>query len=303
MVEKIVLTPLGVRGLGNIVDGKDVTDYESYLSLVTSGEDTINGELFRVNGLEYSAFNVGLHFNAATKVLYVEDDSDLVDSFTFTNKCLVLESDNVEFGFEDDALYLDSEITPPVTYLINDDATTDNSSTLFGDSISLRNNGANTVSWNSNEYYQLTNTSSQKESMRVLAPLTGVTDDFVVEYDSYVTQNGGSSGLVIYNSSTSWEKLTDDSDSNKKYWYGYNDGSFHESAYFGSIVTNQKWVHYKYTMEGTSFTMEVTYEDDTVVTHTETIHLTRESSTKYGLDSEWQQNTTTRYKNIQAYKI
>ena len=49
--------------------------------------------------------------------------------------------------------------------------------------------------------------------------------------------------------------------------------------------------------------MEVTYDGSTVVTHSETIPITLSSSTKYGLDSEWNANTTTRYKNLVAYKI
>ena len=187
--------------------------------------------------------------------------------------------------------------------MINDDASADNSSTLFGSSIALRNSGSNTTAWNSSGYYTITTVGSEKESMRVLAPLDGVTDDFCIEYDSYVQSTNGSSGFVVYNSSISWEKLTDDADSQKKYWYGYNNGSFHETAFYGNTVTNQKWVHYKYTVVGNVFTMEVTYNGDTVVTHTETMHLTRSSSTKYGIDSEWSSNRTTRYKNIQAYKI
>ena len=190
----------------------------------------------------------------------------------------------------------------PMVYYINDTASSDSSSTLFGDSIALRS-GANTAAWNSNGYYTITNNGSQKESMRVLAPLTGITGDFALEYDSYVQQTGGSSGFVVYNSSTSWEKLTDDADGQKKYWYGYNNGSFHEDAFYGNTTTYQKWVHYKYTLVGTTFTMEVTYNNSTVVSRSETIHLTRGSSTKYGLDCEWQQNTVTRYKNIQAYSI
>lgn len=194
-------------------------------------------------------------------------------------------------------------VTVEPSYIINDDASVDNSSTLFGNSIALRNSGSNTTSWDGNGYYKITNTGSQKESMRVLAPLDGVTDDFVIEYDSYVEQVSGSSGFVIYNSSTAWEKLTDDADSQKKYWYGYNNGSFHETGFYGNTTTYQKWVHYKYTVQGTTFTMEVTYNDSAVVTRTETIHFNRSSSTQYGLDCEWQSNTKTRYKNLVAYKI
>ena len=189
-----------------------------------------------------------------------------------------------------------------VEYLLYDDASTDQSSTLFGSNINLRNGGTTTTGWN-DSYYTITQTSSQRESMRVLNDLTGVASDFCLEYDSYVEQVQGSSGFVIYNSNTAWEKLTDDSNSSKDYWYGYNDGSFHEYKFYGSDTTYQKWVHYKYTIQDTTFTMEVTYNGNTVVTHTETIHFTRDNTTQYGLDSEWLRNTTTRYKNLVAYEI
>lgn len=189
------------------------------------------------------------------------------------------------------------------TYIINDDASVDNTSTMFGNSISLRNSGANTIAWNSQGYYLLTNTGNEKESMRVLSLLTGLTDDFVFEYDSYVQQVRGSSGFVIYNSSTAWEKLTDDADSVKTYWYGYNNGSFHETKFFSTQTSYQKWVHYKYTIQGNTFKMEVTYNGDTIASRTETLHFTRTSSTQYGLDCEWLSNTKTRYKNLVAYRI
>ena len=191
----------------------------------------------------------------------------------------------------------------PDIYIINDSGNNDNSSTLFGDSLSLRNSGANSTGYNSDGYYTITNTGNQKESMRVLNQLTGITDDFVLEYDSYIQGTNGSSGFVIYNSSTSWEKLTDDGDSSKRTWYGYNNGSFHETGYNGNIVTNKKWVHYKYTCQTNKFSIEISYNGSLVWEHTETIHLTRNANTKYGLDSEWNSNTVTRYKNIKAYKI
>lgn len=189
-----------------------------------------------------------------------------------------------------------------VEYLLYDDASTDQSSTLFGSNINLRNGGTTITGWNDG-YYTITQTSSQRESMRVLNDLTGIASDFCLEYDSYVEQVQGSSGFVIYNSNTAWEKLTDDSNSSKDYWYGYNNGSFHENKFYGYDTTYKKWVHYKYTIQGTTFTMEVTYNGNIVVTHTETIHFTRDNTTQYGLDSEWNRNTTTRYKNIVAYEI
>ena len=44
--------------------------------------------------------------------------------------------------------------------------------------------------------------------------------------------------------------------------------------------------------------MEVTYNDNQIAFYTAQIHFTMDSSTKIGLDSEWQRNTVTRYKNI-----
>lgn len=187
--------------------------------------------------------------------------------------------------------------TPTPTVLFEDDCSVDNTSD-YGSSISLRNSGTSTLAYNSNEYYTITNTKSQAESFIPITELTGLTTDFTLEYDSYVQQVGGSSGLVIYNSATEWIKLTDDSDSSKKYWYGYNDGSFHETAFYGTETSYQKWVHYKYTVQDGIFTMTVTYNDTQIAFYSAPIHFTIGSSTQIGLDSEWQTNTVTRYKNI-----
>ena len=183
------------------------------------------------------------------------------------------------------------------TTIYEDDCSTDNTSD-YGSSITLRNSGTSTLAYNNNGYYTITNTKSQAESFIPITDLTGLTQDFTLEYDSYVEQVGGSSGLVIYNSSTNWIKLTDDADSSKKYWYGYNDGSFHETAFYGTETSYQKWVHYKYTVQDGVFTMKVTYNDNQIAFYVAQIHFAMDSSTQIGLDCEWQRNTVTRYKNI-----
>ena len=188
-------------------------------------------------------------------------------------------------------------------YHLYDEAVSDYSSTLFGVSVPLRNTGANTVAWNSEGHYLLTNTGSQKESMRILNQLTGETGDFIFEYDSYIEGTNGSSGFVIYNGNISWEKLTDDGDSTRRTWYGYNNGTFHEYGYNSSIVTNQKWVHYKYIVQGNEFHIEITYEGNVLWTYAIVMHLERNENTRYGLDCEWQSNTKTRYRNLKAYVL
>ncbi len=184
----------------------------------------------------------------------------------------------------------------PSTLIYEDDCSEDNTND-YGSSIPLRN-GSSTIAYNSNGYYTITNNSSDSESFIPITELTGLTTDFTLEYDSYVQQIGGSSGLVIYNSSTAWVKLTDDASSDKRLWYGYNDGNFHETGFSGTETSYQKWVHYKYTVQDGVFTMKVTYNDNQIAFYVTQIHFTINSSTKIGLDSEWASNTVTRYKNI-----
>ena len=194
-------------------------------------------------------------------------------------------------------LQISGDTPTPSTVIYEDDCSVDNTSD-YGSSIALRNSGTSTLAYNSDGYYTITNTKSQAESFIPITELTGLTTDFTLEYDSYVQQVGGSSGLVIYNSSNAWIKLTDDADSQKRLWYGYNDGSFHETAFYSSKTTYQKWVHYKYTVQDGVFTMKVTYNDTQIAFYTASIGFTMDSSTKIGLDSEWSSNTVTRYKNI-----
>ena len=180
------------------------------------------------------------------------------------------------------------------TIIFEDGASVDNSSTLFGNSVVLRNSGANTTAWNNGGYYTIQNTVGSSESMRVIAPLTGFTRDFTLEYDSYVESTDGASGFVIYDSSTSFIGLQNDGNN---YGFFYNDGSYHETN-LGSGDTKQKWVHFKFIVQGTNFTLECYDNDVLQYTTTQTIHFNRSSSTMYGFEVKWTVNRITRYKNI-----
>lgn len=59
-------------------------------------------------------------------------------------------------------------------YIINDDASTDNTSTLFASSIPLRNSGTGSVAYNSGHYYVITNTKSSAEAFIELKALQGI---------------------------------------------------------------------------------------------------------------------------------
>ena len=52
MVEKIIINPEEVRGLGNIMSPHSSSDYEVYMSSISSGTDTVNGQTMTVYELE-----------------------------------------------------------------------------------------------------------------------------------------------------------------------------------------------------------------------------------------------------------
>ncbi len=54
MVEKIIISPDRVRGLGNIITPKETTDYELVDCTLSSGTDTVNGVTVTVYTLTYS---------------------------------------------------------------------------------------------------------------------------------------------------------------------------------------------------------------------------------------------------------
>lgn len=54
MVEKIIINPEAIRGLGNILDPKTSDDFESYLSIVETDTEVINGQSMIVYNADYS---------------------------------------------------------------------------------------------------------------------------------------------------------------------------------------------------------------------------------------------------------
>ena len=53
MVEKIIVSPDSIRGLGNIVAPKTTSDYELVDCTLSSGTDTVNGVTVTVYTLTY----------------------------------------------------------------------------------------------------------------------------------------------------------------------------------------------------------------------------------------------------------
>lgn len=159
-------------------------------------------------------------------------------------------------------------------------------------------NGTSVMS-HSNDYHIITNTKGDSESFIPITNLTGKSD-FTIEYDSYIEGSSGSSGLVIYKDNNNWAKLTDDG--NNKYWIGYKTkGAFTEQGFTDVGYTYHEWIHNKFTIQGNTFSCELSRNGNVFFTKSFTLATgLLNNTTKFGLDSEWQQNTVTRYKNIVA---
>lgn len=63
MQEKIIVTPSEVRGLGNVVFPKSSSDFNEYLSKVTSDSEEIDGITKTVYTLEYDSTTLLLTVN------------------------------------------------------------------------------------------------------------------------------------------------------------------------------------------------------------------------------------------------
>lgn len=97
-MEKIVVTPLEVRGYGNVVGDKTKNDLELYESYVSTSKDIIDNISLGVIRMVYMDPNLFFSFHLIEKYLYVNsDDVEL----SFEDKALVLEGTGFEIGFDD----------------------------------------------------------------------------------------------------------------------------------------------------------------------------------------------------------
>ena len=190
------------------------------------------------------------------------------------------------------------------TVIFEDSCSSSSGLTNYGSSIPLRSGTATIEFDGTNLCYVITNTGSQKESFIPITPLTGLTDNFTIEFDSYISGTDGSSGFVIYNDANNWYKLTDDG--NNKYWVGYKvNGSFTEiPKYPGN--TYQMWIHSKFTVKDGVFSVVISDFEDHSLIASYSVNLngfTINESTRFGIDSEWQLNRKTYYRNIVVKQI
>lgn len=170
----------------------------------------------------------------------------------------------------------------------------------FGSSISLRNGGGATLSYDStNKYYKWSLNTNASESFIPINNATGL-NDFTIEFDAYLQVNSDHSlaGLTIYKDSSNWLRLSNIE--NKKSYYLMSNGSGSENEVNATDIRHQ-WVHFKFTITDDTVSKEV-YSNDVLVDSAsqQLSSSVFTSTTKYGIPTLWgtSWNNSTYLKNF-----
>lgn len=116
MVEKISVSPLDVRGYGNVLSTKDKSELLLSESFVELLEDTVDGSVRSVFRMFYNDPSLLFSFDRVEKLLYLNVDDG---ALSFSNKGLVVDSNTYEFGFEDKVLFIDDDVEPVHIYSLS----------------------------------------------------------------------------------------------------------------------------------------------------------------------------------------
>ena len=183
-------------------------------------------------------------------------------------------------------------VTAGPSYIINDDASTDNSSTLFGSSISLRNSGTSTVTYTtgSPNYYEIKCTRSSSDSFIPYKPLEGITSSFklTMKCKLHSTSGVAYTGLYYYIDSNNWGGVKTLQDAQ---WISdKTNGTFTEHEYTTgqSRSTNYFTVECIFNSTANTLTINTYNQNDTLIqTKTMNIPITLTSAVKWGDDVCW----------------
>ena len=190
------------------------------------------------------------------------------------------------------------------TYLIYDDASVDNSSTLFGSYISLRNSGTNSVTYDSSTpCYVLKNTRSSSESFRPYSALEGYTGSFKMTVRSKCTSSSACPiSLYYYLDSNNWGGVKDE---HINIWVSSKtNGSFKESNKGGTNHLSSELTD-EFIYDSTSNTLTINRYYNGAIEHTQVMNIpvTLNSNVKWGTTLSWDNNATCEIYEIIAEPI
>ena len=191
-----------------------------------------------------------------------------------------------------------------MNYLIYDDASVDNSSTLFGSSISLRNNGTNSVTYDSSTpCYVLKNTRGSSESFRPYPALNGYTNSFKLTVRSKNTTYATCPiALYYYIDDNNWGGLKDES---TNIWVSSKtNGRFTESNKGGTDHRYDEMTH-EFIYDSVNNTLTINRYYNGVIENTQVMNIpiVITSSVKWGTSITWDNNTTREIYEIIAEPI
>ena len=231
MVEKIIVNPSSVRGLGDILEAKATSDYTLYGSTLTTGTDTVNGATVDVmvlgstNSHDYSlAFGSNSYTatgGACTVTVTLLDDSTPVQNATITvtggtggtgtgttnsSGVATINVTGVTASGTLTATFQSVTATASVTYasyLFYDTCSSATGLSNYGTLHKLGNANANgTLSYDSTmNAYKFTPTNACDSCFAdIPIPTMDSKNNYYIEAEIYTedTTNGGQGGLVLY---------------------------------------------------------------------------------------------------------
>ena len=186
-------------------------------------------------------------------------------------------------------------------YFIDEDASVDHSSTLFGNHISLRNEGTATVGYDSNGYYTLTNTTNNAECFVELPQLQGIYDkSFKVTVRSKCeTSNKCPVALYYYINDNNWGGVKDETTT--LWTSAKTNGVFTENSIQTGNASNIEVVtEFLYNATDKTLTVKDFVNGTLKSSKSMSIPITLDPTVKWGTSTTWGTNATRKVYEIKA---
>ena len=195
-------------------------------------------------------------------------------------------------------------VTAGPSYIINDDATTDNRSTLFGSSISLRNSGTASVDYDSSTpCYVIKNTKANAEAFLPFPALEGITSSFKMTTDSQSTGTDVCGiALYYYIDNNNWGGVKEEG---KGMWISSKTGgTFTETNKYNNSTYQNLRIKNEFIYDANAGTLTINrYDKDNpstiFKTFTMNIPVTITNSVKWGTSTTW----ATTQRNLYSIKV
>ena len=195
-------------------------------------------------------------------------------------------------------------VTVGPSYIINDDATTDNRSTLFGSSISLRSSGTGSVDYDSSTpCYVIKNTIANAEAFLPFPALEGITSSFKMTTESQSTgTNVCGIALYYYIDNNNWGGVKEEG---QGMWISTKtNGTFTETNKYSNTTYKNLRIKNEFIYDANAGTLTINrYDKDNpstiFKTFTMNIPVTITNSVKWGTSTTW----ATTQRNLYNIKV